>query len=168
MAADRRIRDRMATVSRLLFSGISDQLHGPWRGKRLAIVAAGALEYLPFASLPLPEIGDRKDAGRTALPLITQHEIVEAPSASVLATLRREAAGREPARRRIAVLADPVFDLADPRVTRTNRRASIALTASRAASTDSTAPRAYVSSRAVERIVDMRGQRGLTRLPFSA
>ncbi len=55
-AADRRLRSQAAEVSRMLFSGIAEQLHGPWRGKRLVIVAAGALEYLPFGSLPTPPV----------------------------------------------------------------------------------------------------------------
>ena len=56
--ADRHLRARAAAVSRLLLGGVAEQLQGPWRGKRLVIVAAGALEYLPFAALPLPRVGD--------------------------------------------------------------------------------------------------------------
>ena len=67
----------------------------------------------PLCRSPRPAI-DRTVCRR--LPLIARHEIVEAPSASVLATLRREAAGRAAPRRGVAVLADPVFDRADPRV----------------------------------------------------
>ena len=70
--------------------GIARPLDGEWRGKRLAIVAAGALEYLPFAALPVP---DRAPA----IPLIARHEIVTIPSASVLAMLRRETGDRAPA-----------------------------------------------------------------------
>jgi CHAT domain-containing protein len=49
-------------------------------------------------------------------PLIVKHEIVSLPSASTLAVLRRELAGRAPAPKAIAVLADPVFGADDPRV----------------------------------------------------
>ena len=45
-----------------------------------------------------------------------EHEIVSLPSASALAVLRRDTAGREHAGKTIAVLADPVFDREDPRV----------------------------------------------------
>jgi len=69
-----------------------------WKGKRLLVVADGALQYIPFAAL----------AGG--------HEVVSAPSASVLALLRRETAGRKPAANTLAVLADPVFDASDPRL----------------------------------------------------
>jgi CHAT domain-containing protein len=51
-----------------------------------------------------------------SLPLIAEHEIVNLPSASTLAVLRRELRGRPPAAGQVAVLADPVFDRADPRV----------------------------------------------------
>jgi CHAT domain-containing protein/Tfp pilus assembly protein PilF len=107
--ADARLARASARVSRMLLGGIAQSLATEWRGRRLVIVAAGALEYLPFAVLPAP--------GRTpAAPLIASHEIVTVPSASVLALLRRETAGRARASRMLAILADPVFDAADPRL----------------------------------------------------
>jgi CHAT domain-containing protein len=48
--------------------------------------------------------------------LIVEHEVVMLPSVSVLAELRRELAGRKPATRAVAVLADPVFSRDDPRL----------------------------------------------------
>jgi CHAT domain-containing protein len=45
-----------------------------------------------------------------------EHEIVHLPSASTLAVLRRELAGRQPAPKTVAVLADPVFSADDGRV----------------------------------------------------
>jgi len=75
--------------------------------KRLVIVSDGALAYLPFAALPDPS---------GAAPLVVRHEIVSLPSASALASLRREIQGRKPAPLDLAVLADPVFDRDDPRV----------------------------------------------------
>jgi len=88
--------------------------------KRLAIVADGALQYIPFAALPAPSPGT--DEGRSSVtkpqPLFVEHEIVSLPSASTLATLRRETAGRKPAAKSLAVLADPVFTDDDTRVRR--------------------------------------------------
>ncbi|CAN5796701.1 tetratricopeptide repeat protein [soil metagenome] len=83
--------------------------------KRLVIVADGALQYLPFSALPLPEPagGRRKNDFR---PLIVEHEIVSLPSSSTIAVLRRETSTRAPAAKSIAVLADPVFAAADERV----------------------------------------------------
>ena len=58
-------------------------------GKRILVVADGALQYLPFAALPIP--GRRRDA---KVPMVVEHEIVSLPSASVLAVLRRETGSR--------------------------------------------------------------------------
>jgi len=74
-------------------------------GKRLAIVADGELQRVPFAML----------AFGTSGPLIVRHEIVMLPSASSLAALRGELAGRKPASKMLAAVADPVFDTSDPR-----------------------------------------------------
>jgi CHAT domain-containing protein len=45
---------------------------------------------------------------------LDNHEVVSLPSASALALLRRELAGRPPAPRQAAIVADPLFDPADP------------------------------------------------------
>ena len=50
------------------------------------------------------------------MPLIVEHEIVNLPSASALAVLRREIRDRQTASKAVAVLADPVFEADDPRV----------------------------------------------------
>jgi CHAT domain-containing protein len=47
---------------------------------------------------------------------VIETEIVTVPSASTVAVLRRDLAGRPPAPKAVAVLADPVFDRQDPRV----------------------------------------------------
>lgn len=77
------------------------------KGQPLLIVADGALQYIPFAALPLPG---------TTTPLIRNHEVVNLPSASALAVLRSEARDRPAASRTLAVLADPVFQKEDPRL----------------------------------------------------
>jgi CHAT domain-containing protein/tetratricopeptide (TPR) repeat protein len=79
--------------------------------RRLAVVADGLLQYIPFVALPDPSAG-------TGLPLVAAHEVVTLPSASALAVLRRELAGRAPAPLLLAVLADPVLGRDDPRVER--------------------------------------------------
>jgi len=92
---------------------------GPLLGKkRLVVVADGALQYLPFAALPDPE--------GLAQPLVVNHEIVNLPSASTLAVLRRENANRKPAAKTLAVLADPVFSADDPRVARFQEKQKLA------------------------------------------
>jgi CHAT domain-containing protein len=75
--------------------------------KRLVVVTEGALQYIPFGSLP-------DAAGH---PLVAAHEMISLPSASTLQVLRQEIAGRPSARQSIFVLGDPVFNRHDPRVT---------------------------------------------------
>jgi CHAT domain-containing protein len=82
--------------------------------KRLLIVGEGMLQYLPFGALPEPA-ADVAGAVKPS-PLILSHEIVTAPSASVMAVLRQETAGRKPAQNSVAVLADPVFSADDARI----------------------------------------------------
>jgi CHAT domain-containing protein len=105
-AADKALEAQVGTVSRMLLGGIDRELSAEWRGKRLVITAAGVLEYLPFAALRAPD---------EAL-LASRHEIVTIPSASVLATLRRDTVARARAPRPLAILADPVFAPDDPRL----------------------------------------------------
>lgn len=86
-------------------------VQGMLSGQPLLVVGDGALQYLPFGALPIG-----------GAPLIARHEVVSLPSASALAVLRREVAGRPPAPKTLAVLADPVFRLEDVRMPRTARR----------------------------------------------
>jgi len=76
------------------------------------------LQYIPFAALPAPSPGndEGRNSGAEPQPLLVEHEIVSLPSASTLATLRRETAGRKPAAKSLAVLADPVFTDDDTRI----------------------------------------------------
>jgi len=83
---------------------------GDLKYKRLVIVADGALQHVPFAMLPIA------DANGESIPLVVAHELVNLPSASTIAALRREYETRKLAPRMLAVLADPVFDARDPRV----------------------------------------------------
>ena len=105
-------REHLETVtqlSNLLLTPLTGQLGE----RRLVIVADGALDYVPFAALPDPDV--LAGTGR-AQPLILRHEVVSLPTLSVLATVRRESAGRRTAPGTLAVVADPVFSAADERV----------------------------------------------------
>jgi CHAT domain-containing protein len=92
-------------------ASLSEMLLGPaaaeLKNKRLLIVSDGVLQFIPFAGLPEPA---------KAQPLIVDHEIVTAPSTSVVALLRNETINRKRAPKTLAVLADPVFSNNDPRV----------------------------------------------------
>jgi CHAT domain-containing protein len=100
---DERIEQAAASLGRMVLGPVAGRL-----GKRrLIVVADGELQYIPFGMLPIPGEAD---------PLLSRHEIVNAPSASTVAFQRR-LVRREPAPGIAAVLADPVFDPEDPRVT---------------------------------------------------
>ena len=81
--------------------------------KRLVIVSHALLQVVPFAALPLPGL-PTPNASREAL--LVKHEIVNLPSASVLAVLRQRVPRAQPGRT-LAIVADPVFSRRDERFT---------------------------------------------------
>jgi CHAT domain-containing protein/tetratricopeptide (TPR) repeat protein len=99
---------RAARLSNMLLGSVASQVA---RAKRILLVADGMLQYLPFGALPEP----RREKNLT--PLVVEHQIVMLPSASVLAAIRSEARNRAAPTKAIAVLADPVFERDDPRLT---------------------------------------------------
>jgi len=101
----------LADLSRRLLAPVAHRLRG---AARLVIVPDGALWYIPFAALPDPGTGGL--AGEQ-LPLVVGHEIVTLPSLWTLSKWRMDPARRRHAPGTIAVVADPVFDATDPRVT---------------------------------------------------
>jgi CHAT domain-containing protein/Tfp pilus assembly protein PilF len=84
----------------------------PWLdAKRIMVVSEGALQYVPFGALPRPGV-------REGRPLLSDYEVASIPSVSSLTELRRDAAVRQTPSRTLAVLADPVFTVDDPRIVR--------------------------------------------------
>lgn len=79
--------------------------------RRLVIMADGALHLLPWAALSRPTA---PPAGQGE-PLVTRHQIVVVPSASVVAALRARPRP-EGFSGTLAVIADPIFDRDDPRL----------------------------------------------------
>ena len=116
--ADARLRTEAASLAQVLLGGVASRLAADWKGRRLLVVAPGALAYVPFGALPLPGAAD----GR---PLLHDHEIVYAPSAAVLIASRREPAGAAAGALTVAVLADPVFEIDDPRVRKRSAGAAV-------------------------------------------
>jgi CHAT domain-containing protein/Tfp pilus assembly protein PilF len=102
--ADAQIPAQTDQLSKLIVGPLAGKLEK----KRLLVVADGALQYVPFQMLTAPETGAY---------LLQKYEIVNLPSASTLALLQSVAANRKPASKSVAVLADPVFEVDDPRVT---------------------------------------------------
>jgi len=107
-AAESQYPKLAAEVSQMLLGPVASRLGE----RRLVIVADGVLQYLPFGSLPTPQ----SLQSSSPTPLVVEHEIVNLPSASTLAVIRREAPLRGNPDRTIAVFADPVFDKSDGRV----------------------------------------------------
>ncbi len=85
-------------LSRMILSPVAGELNK----RRIIVVADGALNYIPFQSLPSPS-GNRE-------LLVAGYEVVNAPSASILGELRQEAARRQPAAKMLAAFGDPVFE----------------------------------------------------------
>ncbi|MEW6737404.1 MAG: CHAT domain-containing tetratricopeptide repeat protein, partial [Acidobacteriota bacterium] len=103
--ADQELPKAIVELSQILLDPVASQLSD----ERLAIVADGALLSLPFEMLMLPTSNYNKY-------LLNDHEIVSLPSASSQAVLRQELAGRKPAEKTVAVIADPVLSNKDSRV----------------------------------------------------
>lgn len=76
------------------------------QGRRLVVVGGGGLASVPFSVLPIPG---------TDQPLADRFEVSYLPSISALPFLRRPSA-LAPEAPRVAVLADPIFDPNDPRL----------------------------------------------------
>ena len=83
-------------LARLVLSPVAAELNR----RRVIVVADGTLNYVPFQILPAPNGGE---------PLVAGHEVVNAPSASVVGELRREAARRQPAAKMLAAFGNPAF-----------------------------------------------------------
>jgi CHAT domain-containing protein len=106
-----------ASLSKLLLGPVVGKLEH----KRLVIVLDGALQYIPFQALTVPEtnLDDEQQSGSEWNQLLLKnHEVVNELSASTLGLLLNESAARKLAPNTVAVLADPVFEVDDPRVSR--------------------------------------------------
>jgi CHAT domain-containing protein len=115
---DRSSTEAVTKLSQMLLEPVAQQLGN----KRLLIVSDGALQYLPFAALPVP--GTSEVGAKAFVPLLVNHEIVNLPSASTLGVLRQELSDRKSAPKAIAVLADPIFGTNDPRLQSSSGQAS--------------------------------------------
>lgn len=97
------------SLSRILVGPVSRYL----KGKKILIVASGILQRVPFAALRI--------SGTKGLPLGVTHEIVRMTSASAFVEMREQHRRRVRPPPGVAVFADPVFDLSDPRVPQDKR-----------------------------------------------
>jgi CHAT domain-containing protein/Tfp pilus assembly protein PilF len=107
-------------LSKIILGDVADKLGK----KRLVIVADGGLQKIPFAALNDVKtfrwnVSTTRDISKTEVyqPLIVNHEIVNLPSVTAIATQRQELKGRKTAPKTLAILADPVFEATDTRIT---------------------------------------------------
>lgn len=91
-------------LGRMLLAPVAQQI----RNKRLAIVADGILQFIPFASL--------SGVGTAGALVADTNQVVILPSASVLAELRTGSDAAKAPIKTIAIFADPVFEQGDPRL----------------------------------------------------
>jgi CHAT domain-containing protein len=110
--ADAEISVAAASLSQMVLAPAAGRLGN----SRLVIVPDGVLHFLPFGALPVVSGGTSNRQRLATRPLIVDHEIVNLPSASTLAVVRKEVAGRQIAPKSIVALADPVFMKNDVRV----------------------------------------------------
>lgn len=140
---------------------LSDLVLAPVAGKlgnsRLIISGDGALNYVPFAALPV-------SSAKGFVPLVSEHEIINSPSALSLTLQHRQLAGRAHAPKLFAVFADPVFDKNDERVNAGMGR-TVAISSR---STDESATRSTSSGlQAALRDTDAAVATLIRRLPFT-
>jgi CHAT domain-containing protein/Tfp pilus assembly protein PilF len=100
--ADEEFQKTANDLSRMILAPASAQ----FGNKRFVVVADGALQYVPFAALPVAP----------NRPLIVDHELVSLQSASAFALQRQNLANRPLAPKAVAVIADPVFSINDARL----------------------------------------------------
>jgi CHAT domain-containing protein/tetratricopeptide (TPR) repeat protein len=108
------------SLSAILLAPVVDKI----KGKRVAIVADGVLQLIPFAALSISnfksEISDSETKSQKTKTenrfLIENNELVVLPSANVLAEIRRNAAGRKTPEKTLAIFADAVFEATDTRL----------------------------------------------------
>jgi len=154
--AERAYWQHATRLSEILLGKVAAQIHR----KRLIIVADGALQYLPFAALPEPNVSGVTNEASSPIPLVVDHEIVTLPAASILSALRlKRADARRSADKVVVVMADPVFEVNDPRVDVLQQPAS---RPEQAEARASAVPGPLELARGQNRQV------GLARLPFTA
>lgn len=112
-----------AMLSRTVLAPVAEVLGQ----KRLLISGDGILNYIPFAALPEPsaEKNSPLTSNLQANPLLVKHEVVNLPSASVLAELRRNLPHRQQPTGDLAIIADPVFTQNDKRLLLSQSESSV-------------------------------------------
>lgn len=91
------LTEATAELSQLVLAPVASSLNK----QRIIVVADGALNYVPFQLL--------RASSSAKEPLISNYEIINVPSASILGQLRQEKQQRRPRSKTLAAFGDPVF-----------------------------------------------------------
>lgn len=147
--------------------------------KRLVVVASGALQYVPFAALTVasnrsPVAGKKTQLNQLPTtdhrPLIQDHEVINLPSVSTMAVLRRDTGQRQVAPKMLAVLADPVFEKDDERVGKM-ARPTVGNATAQPKEAEKSQSQAVAEERSLkhmkEKSAEETGEMKISRLPFT-
>ena len=110
--ADLNYWKQAAELSKMLLGPVANEI----KGKTILVVADDTLQYLSFDALPVPDQNIGEGSASRPIPLVLHHEFVTLRSASILATIRQSRPIESSPNHLIAILADPVFSITDPRV----------------------------------------------------
>ncbi len=104
---------------------LGDDLFSQLNQKRLLVVGDGILQFIPFGALPSLRPDRRMTPARLKgqfapymQPLFLTNEIINLPSASILAKIRQRHNNRPTPAKELAIFADPVFNHRDRRAER--------------------------------------------------
>ena len=103
-AARATLAEDLAALTELVLTPIAAELNK----QRIVLSLDGALQYVPFAVLPMPDVAQ-------GTRVLASHEIVNVPSMSAVAALRRRDAV-DVAPKTLAIFADPVVGARDVRL----------------------------------------------------
>ncbi|HKY26468.1 MAG TPA: CHAT domain-containing tetratricopeptide repeat protein [Pyrinomonadaceae bacterium] len=92
--------DKLAQASRELSQMVLSPISHELNKRSVIIVADGVLHFIPFQILP---------SSSANTPLIASHEVINAPSASILGELQLETTRRQPPPKILAAFGDPIF-----------------------------------------------------------
>ncbi len=97
--------NQLTEAARVLSQMVLSPVAGQLNKRRIIVIADGALNYIPFQMLPSPS--------SNAELLVAKHEIINAPSASILGELREEVAGRGVRSKVLAAFGNPALGSGD-------------------------------------------------------
>jgi CHAT domain-containing protein/predicted negative regulator of RcsB-dependent stress response len=149
------LQNAIDDVSRLVVEPLSPKL----QTSRLIIIADGILQYVPFQIL--------KTSGLAGEMMISRFDIIDAPSASAFAAVRRERLRRQPGSKLLIGFGDAVFSSEyAPHPTKADTSSS--LEGSRAGSRFRDLPRLFYAQRELRAIGELAGSDSAIYVEYDA